>query len=204
MAQQWAAGLTQEQYADERLYARDTVTVAGPDSPEDLPRAGDPVAVLAAADSAGWAARKLADSAGRAARKLADSALLVALGRVQSVREGEVDVRYTHRLFDEPRQVPVGDVAAAAGLTTLDEAAYQRLAGPVGAAHRVDADRAAWLVSVALPIEASSAAEAVREFWTYVDRLGPRELPAFVWPPGDELAMQAYVLGDEATLDPED
>jgi hypothetical protein len=29
-------------------------------------------------------------------------------------------------------------------------------------------------------------------------------LPAFVWPPGDELAMQAYVLGDEATLDPED
>ena len=189
MAQHWAAVLTEEQYTEERLYARDTVTVAGPGSPEDLPRAGDPVTVLAAADSSG---------------EFADSALLVALGRVRSVREGEVDVRYTHRLFDGPRVVEAGEVASPAGLTALDEATYRRLADPVGAAHRVDADRAAWLVSVALPIEASSAAEAVREFWTYVDKLGPRELPAFVWPPGDELAMQAYVLGDEASLDPEE
>ena len=47
-------------------------------------------------------------------------------------------------------------------------------------------------------------AEAVREFWTYVDKLGPRELPAFVWPRGDELAMQAFVLGAETNLDPEE
>ena len=46
-----------------------------------------------------------------------------------------------------------------------------------------------------LPIEASTAAAAVREFWTYVERLGHRELPTFVYPSGDELAMRAYVDG---------
>ena len=64
--------------------------------------------------------------------------------------------------------------------------------------------RADWLVSVSIPVEAHSPAEAVREFWTYVAELGPRELPAFVSPAGDELAMQAYVLGVEAKLDPEE
>ena len=68
----------------------------------------------------------------------------------------------------------------------------------------MDADRATWLVSLALPIEAGSASEAVREFWTYVDKLGPTELPAFVWPRGDELAMQAYLLGEPVNLDPEE
>jgi hypothetical protein len=35
-------------------------------------------------------------------------------------------------------------------------------------------------------------------------RLGPRELPAYVSPTGNELAMQAYLLGAEANLDPEE
>jgi hypothetical protein len=60
-----------------------------------------------------------------------------------------------------------------------------------------------WFVSVALPIEATSAAEAVQEFWTYLATLGPEELPAFVWPRGDELAMRAFLLGEEVNLDPE-
>ena len=34
--------------------------------------------------------------------------------------------------------------------------------------------------------------------------LGPAELPTFVWPSGDELAMQAFVLGEEANQDPEE
>jgi hypothetical protein len=59
-------------------------------------------------------------------------------------------------------------------------------------------------VSVDLPIEAASPAEAVRQFWTYVRELGPVELPAFVAPTDDELALQAFVLGEEANLDPED
>ncbi|HCT77084.1 MAG TPA: hypothetical protein DGT23_10935 [Micromonosporaceae bacterium] len=61
-----------------------------------------------------------------------------------------------------------------------------------------------WLVSVSLPIEAGSEAEAVAEFWRYVTELGPNELPAFVSPSEDELAMQAYVADEPAPLDPED
>jgi hypothetical protein len=61
-----------------------------------------------------------------------------------------------------------------------------------------------WLVSVDLPIEAASPAEAAAQFWAYVRELGPDHLPVFVAPTGDELAMQAY-LGDEPhDLDPED
>lgn len=61
-----------------------------------------------------------------------------------------------------------------------------------------------WLVSVALPIEAPTPREAVREFWRYVDELGAGELPAFVWPTEDETSMLAYVAGEPAPLDPED
>ena len=61
-----------------------------------------------------------------------------------------------------------------------------------------------WLVSLALPIEAATPADAVRQFWTHVAELGPKELPAYVWPSGDELAMQAFVLGEEANQDPEE
>ena len=37
-----------------------------------------------------------------------------------------------------------------------------------------------------------------------MQQLGPRELPVFVSPSGDELAMQAFVLGEEANQDPEE
>jgi hypothetical protein len=61
-----------------------------------------------------------------------------------------------------------------------------------------------WQVSVSLPIEADSPAEAVAGFWAYVGQLGPDQLPAYVSPAGDELAMRAY-LGDKPTnLDPEE
>jgi hypothetical protein len=61
-----------------------------------------------------------------------------------------------------------------------------------------------WLVSVDLPIEAATPAEAVRRFWSYVRELGPDELPAFVSPTGDELAMQAYLADEPHDMDPED
>jgi hypothetical protein len=64
--------------------------------------------------------------------------------------------------------------------------------------------RRRWLVSVSLPIEAATPAEAVDEFWAYVGTLGPAELPVFVSPLHDELAMQAYLHGAPTTLDPED
>jgi hypothetical protein len=109
------------------------------------------------------------------------------------------EVRYTHRFFDEP---PARGGSYRPGLTELSAEEFDALAA--GAGPRVDADRAEWFVMVALPIEAASRAEAVREFWTFVDKLGPTELPAFVWPRGDELAMQAYLVGERVNLDPEE
>lgn len=109
-------------------------------------------------------------------------------------------VRYTHRLLDAPLPVPLD---AGPGTWPLDAGAFGALAGKVDAAHRVGAGRRSWLVNVSLPVEASTASEAVRTFWSYVRDLGPTELPAFVSPSGDELAMQAYVLGAEADQDPE-
>ncbi|GIG58331.1 hypothetical protein Lfu02_27030 [Longispora fulva] len=61
-----------------------------------------------------------------------------------------------------------------------------------------------WLVSVDLPIEAESPAAAVEQFWAYLRELGPSELPVFVSPADDELAMAAYVSGVEVNLDPEE
>lgn len=60
-----------------------------------------------------------------------------------------------------------------------------------------------WLVGVYLPIEAGSPAEAVRAFWGYVRELGPAELPVFISPAGDELAMRAYLMDEPVNLDPE-
>ena len=118
----------------------------------------------------------------------------VALGRFTAADE----IAYTKRAFDAP--VPADDLKLAEPLTALDREAFERMAQRIGAPQV----RKPWLVSVAMPIEAASPAEAVRQFWTYVAELGPAELPAFVWPSGDELAMQAFVLGVEANQDPEE
>lgn len=131
---------------------------------------------------------------------LVAGSVIFGLGRVRSCADGELVVGYTHRLFDEPRPLPE---ELAPGVRRLAAPDYARLAAIVGDAGARPV-RQPWLVSVALPIEAASRAEAVREFWTYVAKLGPRELPAFVWPYGDELSMQAFVLGEEANLDPEE
>jgi hypothetical protein len=146
----------------------------------------------------------LSDVVGPAA---GDEVVLVAAGPEPAIfglgRAGTHDVVYTHRLLDEPLPAD-GLVPGEPGAHLLDEAGFAAVAGRIGAEHRVDAPKSTWLVSLDLPIEASSPAEAVRTFWTYVMRLGPRELPAFVSPSGDELAMQAYVLGEETNLDPEE
>jgi hypothetical protein len=119
---------------------------------------------------------------------------LVGLGRV----EGRGVLTYTRRSFDEP--VAADQLALDGPLTRLDADVYARQAARLGAA----VDRRTWLVSLDLPIEAETAAEAVRQFWSYVQELGPAELPTFVSPSGDELAMQAFVLGEEANQDPEE
>jgi hypothetical protein len=62
----------------------------------------------------------------------------------------------------------------------------------------------AWLVNVALPIEAATPAEAVGEYWRYVTELGSAELPAYVCPVDDELAMIPFVAGAPSNEDPEE
>ncbi|BCY15091.1 hypothetical protein [Actinoplanes sp. L3-i22] len=118
---------------------------------------------------------------------------VVALTRVEKAAEYTA-LAYLRRAFDEP--VP------AAGLSSgpLAEADFRRFADRLGQTP----PKRSWLVSVAMPIEAVSPAEAVRQYWSHVNELGPRELPTYVWPSGDELAMQAFVLGVEANQDPEE
>jgi hypothetical protein len=118
----------------------------------------------------------------------------VALGRFTAPGE----ITYVKRAFDEPP--PADDLALTEPLTALEQEAFRRVAERITGPRT----RKPWLVSVVMPIEAASPAEAVRQFWTYVAELGPAELPALVWPSGDELAMQAFVLGVEANQDPEE
>jgi hypothetical protein len=206
----WAATVSEDRFAGERLYAFATLTL-----PEANPTDGDKADAQQAngerADGERADGERVGDAvalivAGRAPR-------LFGLGRVREPRAAGSDlvVSYTHRQFDQP--IPVGDLlpgTSRRGLTELDPDLYASLANRAsagGSAGRASAGRGEateWFVSVALPIEATSRAEAVREFWTHVAKLGPRELPAYVWPQGDELAMQAFVLGEEANLDPEE
>jgi hypothetical protein len=143
-----------------------------------------------------------------AALPAGDEALLVAalerpvvFGVARADAQGRL--RYTVDLIDAP--VPFG-ATLDAGAHPLDEAAFVAVTRAAGSTDKGagQSPRRTWLVSVDLPIEAASPAEAVREFWTYVRDLGPAELPAYVWPVGDELAMQAFVLGAEANQDPEE
>jgi hypothetical protein len=112
------------------------------------------------------------------------------LGRV--VRAGSI--RYSRRLFDAP--LPADGLAEG----PLSAEVFAELVAKAGAVTPMRT----WLVGVDLPVEAESPAEAVRRYWSYLRELGPGELPAFVAPIEDELAMQAYLLGEQAPLDPED
>lgn len=183
----WAVVIPTQRYEAERLFHHDSLELTGLDG-GPRPAFGAPVLVVTDGEQP----------------------FVVALGRIGSAGGGTeggetraggpppLVVHYTCRAFDDP--VPASSLALTGPVTAVDVASYRSLAGqlaPTG-------DRRTWLVSVDLPIEAPTAAEAVRVFWSYVRELGPRELPAFVYPSGDELAMQAFVLGAEANQDPEE
>jgi hypothetical protein len=172
---QWAVGIPADRWATERLFHRQTVTVPGA------------------------AGRVLPD----------DEVLLVAGGAVVALTRAvecggdDLVLSYARRAFDGP--VRAAELTLTDGVTPVDPALFRRLVGLLGPpAVAAPAGRPSWLVSVALPIEAETPAEAVRQFWSHVLELGPAELPAYVWPSGDELAMQAFVLGQQANQDPEE
>ncbi|GAA4931878.1 hypothetical protein [Actinoplanes utahensis] len=162
---QFVVIIPETQWATERLFQHDAVTVPASGAAE----IGDEV-LLVAEDQ------------------------VVALARVEKTDGAELSLWYLRRAFDEP--VPAAGLAAG----PVDEETFRRFAQRLGG----PADKKAWLVSVAMPIEAVNPAEAVRQFWSHVLELGPAELPTYVWPSGDELAMQAFVLGAEANQDPEE
>ncbi len=209
----WAAIVPEDRFVGERLYSFDTLTLPSTaiGVAEDLePGSGAVDPQLAAALGAAPVGLRLVPETGdRVALLVAGQPpRLFALAEVAKASgDGELVLTYTRRRFDDP--VPVDDLVPAHSsaaldvepLTELDEATYTQLADRAGGGAQRNQD---WFVTVSLPIEAGSAADAVREFWTYVAKLGPRELPAFVWPRGDELAMQAFVLGEAANQDPED
>lgn len=172
---QWAVIIEADRWATERLFRHDTLAV--PELAGQRPATGDDVLVVAAGPRP----------------------QVVASGTVGGPDgAGGVLVSYTRRAFDAP--------AAADGLrldqpvTPIATDLYRRLTARLGPA----TGRRSWLVSLDLPIEAESPAEAVRQFWSYVRELGPQELPTFVSPSGDELNMQAFVLGRPANQDPEE
>jgi hypothetical protein len=123
---------------------------------------------------------------------------LVGLGRVEAAGAEALEIAYVRRAFDDT--APAHDLRLDGTVTAVEADDFRRAAARLGG----DRDRTTWLVSVALPIEAADPADAVRQFWSHVVELGPGELPAYVWPSGDELAMQAFVLGAEANQDPEE
>lgn len=187
----WAIVIPGERYETERLFHHETLELTGLDGAH-RPGPGDPVLVV----------------------RDDDPPQVVALGRVMTangIAERDPDdplsgpeqgsslaVLYTRQVFDTP--VPVDQLRLQGPVTPIDSALYQEVAGRIGP----PPGRRDWLVSVYLPIEAASPAEAVRLFWSYVRQLGPRELPTYVSPVDDELAMQAFVLGVEANQDPEE
>ncbi|MFC6015140.1 hypothetical protein ACFP2T_02875 [Plantactinospora solaniradicis] len=187
----WAVVIPGERYEAERLFHHDTLELTGLGGGV-RPGPGDPVLVV----------------------RDEQPPSVVALGRVvaaDGIQERDPDdpqsgpeegaalaVTYTRQVFEAP--VPADRLALDGPVTRIDPAVYHELAGRIGPAP----DRRGWLVSLDIPIEAASPAEAVRLFWAYVQELGPRELPAFVAPVDDELAMQAFVLGVEANQDPEE
>ena len=182
----WAAIITEDQFTTERLYARDVIEIAGVGEGAATAEEGDAVALLAASDPA----------------------VIFGHGRVSGRSAGGVLVTYAARAFDDPPPAPADvlpvDAPTLPGLFPLPPAQHTRLSTLVSATASAADGRSVWFVSVAVPVEATTRAEAVREFWTYVDKLGPVELPAYVWPLGDELSMQPYVLGKLTNLDPEE
>jgi hypothetical protein len=172
---QWAVIIPADQWARERLFHHDTVTVtagAGRVGPDDE--------VLLVADGA-----------------------VVALARAAKVEGDGLVLTYLRRSFDDPAPVGAMRLTAEAGAVPVDPETFRAAAARLSDEPAL-AQRKTWLVSVAMPIEAGTPADAVRQFWSNVQEMGPAELPTYVWPSGDELAMQAFVLGEEANQDPEE
>jgi hypothetical protein len=167
----WLAVVPRSTYESERLYHRETIGVA--DGGDVAP--GDLVVLVADGDEP----------------------ILFGLGQMRA----DLRVRYRTWLFDTPLLLPSVLTDVTIGTRRIPPGAYQAVLALIGPVAGQAGRRRDWHVMLHLPIEANTPAGAVREFWTYVEGLGPGELPTLVYPSGDELAMRAYVGG--APVDPD-
>jgi len=172
----WVTAVPADRYEAERLYQQDTLELSA-----DL-AAGDDVVLVGPGDG---------------------TPVVFGLGRVTPA-----GVTYVLRRIDTPMPAAEAGCSAYADRAAdepvrLSDAEFAAIRARLGDTD-APARRREWMVSLDLPIEADSPAEAVRIFWSYVRDLGPQELPAFVWPRGDELAMRPFVLGTEHEMDPEE
>ncbi|MBM2622288.1 hypothetical protein JIG36_42975 [Actinoplanes sp. LDG1-06] len=172
---QWAVIIPADRWATERLFHHDTVAVSGGAGP-----IGPDDEVLLVADGE-----------------------VVALAQAVPADGDDLVLAYLRRAFDQPVSASELGLDDHVRIAPVDPAVFRGLAEAIGGVTAAG-DKKTWLVSVALPIEAATPAEAVRQFWSHVLELGPVELPTYVWPSGNELAMQAFVLGEEANQDPEE
>nr|WP_127498311.1 hypothetical protein [Actinoplanes solisilvae] len=125
---------------------------------------------------------------------------VVALAQAIKAEGDELVLTYVRRAFDHPAPAAELSLDDDMRIAPVDPDRFRRLAATLAGV----TPKTTWLVSVALPIEATTPADAVRQFWSHALELGPAELPTYVWPSGDELAMQAFVLGEESNQDPEE
>jgi hypothetical protein len=189
----WVIAIPGERYAVERLFLRNTLDLG--DVPAPRPRVGDPVVLVA----------------------LAGAPLIFALGRVagasNTVNHGQaspsagsaaLEIAYTNRLFDKP--IPADGLLSIQrpGIYLLDGERFTTTIAMLEVTAESPGQLNEWQVELCLPIEAASPADAVRSFWTYINELGPSELPVFVAPIGDELALTPYVHSDPAIFDPDE
>jgi hypothetical protein len=195
----WAVIIPAEQWATERLYHHDSVTV-----PVSASAVGADDEVLLVADG-GVVALARAAKADR--DKTADRDKATADADAASAAGDQLVLTYLRRAFDAPvpaDALQIGEAApTTAGVVPVEPDIFRQIAARLNGEPPLT-QRSEWLVSVALPIEAGTPAEAVRQFWSHVQEMGPAELPTYVWPSGDELAMQVFVLGEEANQDPEE
>ena len=208
---QWAVIIPTDRWATERLFHHDTVTVpagATPVAPDDdvlLVADGNVVALARATKTDGddlvlaYLRRSFDRPVPAAELGLSDAS---AGGRGTVPADGPGGDPGSG-LSDASAAGPGRTPAAGPSPVAVDADVFRRLSAALGG-EAATSGRPTWLVSVALPIEAATPAEAVRQFWSHLVELGPEELPAYVWPSGDELAMQAFVLGEEANQDPEE
>lgn len=184
----WLLALNDDEFTEQQAYEIEAIEPAAA-----LPAgAGDGDEVALAGAEGVFALGTVADKAVAYRRRLEEPVKTAATVSLDSA-----SLNSSAPLNDSSRS---DDAAEGAGWTALDPEAWEELIGTLPTPER----RSDWLVTLSMPIEAVDKAEAVRQFWSYIKALGPKELPTFVSPYGRELEGTSFLLGVEHEQDPEE